>query len=109
MDHLADKLMCLTVLLSLVSSGTVQWIPVVLIMAIELFMLAGGTYLLGKGVVVQSHMIGKESQWLLITALCMGFFHDIFCKLDIAFRCDIAMDGCNSVSPGTDILCRQCL
>lgn len=78
MDPLADKLMCLTVLLSLVSSGTVHWIPVVLVMAKELVILTGGTYLLGKGVVVQSHMIGKVAQWLLITALCMGFFHDFF-------------------------------
>ncbi len=78
MDPLADKLMCLTVLLSLVSSGTVQWIPVVLVMTKELFMLIGGTYLLGKGIVVQSHMIGKAAQWLLITAICMSFFHDFF-------------------------------
>jgi hypothetical protein len=44
----------------------------------ELLMLIGGVYLLKKGVVAQSHMIGKVAQWLFIVSLCLGFFHDFF-------------------------------
>jgi len=78
MDPLADKLMCLAVLISLSSSGKVHWIPVVLVIIKELLMLLGGSYLLSRGVVVQSQIIGKTAQWLLISALCLSFFHDFF-------------------------------
>ncbi len=39
---------------------------------------SGGFYLLKRGIVVQSQMIGKAAQWLFIAALCLGFFHDYF-------------------------------
>lgn len=78
MDPLADKLMCITVLFSFTFSGTIPWTPAAVVMAKELLMLAGGFYLLKRGVVVQSRMIGKAAQWLFITALCLGFFHDFF-------------------------------
>lgn len=77
-DPLADKLMCITVLLSFTFSGAVQWTPAVVMISKELFMLLGGFYLLKRGVVVQSQMIGKAAQWLFIAALCLGFFHDFF-------------------------------
>lgn len=78
MDPFADKLMCITVLLSFIFSGTVQWVPAVVVMVKELLMLSGGFYLLKRGIVVQSQMIGKAAQWLFIAALCLGFFHDYF-------------------------------
>lgn len=78
MDPLADKLMCVTVLLSLTLSGTVQWAPAVIVIGKELLMLAGGSYLLKRGIVMPSRMIGKAAQWLFIIALCLGFFHDFF-------------------------------
>jgi cardiolipin synthase len=78
MDPIADKLMCVTVLLSLTSSGAVQWAPAVVVIVKEILMLAGGFYLLKRGIVMPSQMIGKAAQWLIITALCLGFFHDFF-------------------------------
>jgi cardiolipin synthase len=77
-DPLADKLMCITVLLSFTFSGTAQWVPVAIMLVKELLMLSGGFYLLKRGIVVQSQMIGKAAQWLFIAALCLGFFHDYF-------------------------------
>jgi cardiolipin synthase len=89
MDPLADKLMCLTVLFSLTSSGMIHWVPVFIVMTKELLMLIGGTYLLRRGIVVQSQIIGKASQWLLIAAMCLVFFHDYFksrgLPLDVIF------------------------
>ena len=41
-------------------------------------MLIGGSYLLSRGIVVQSQIMGKTAQWLLIAALCLSFFHDFF-------------------------------
>jgi cardiolipin synthase len=78
MDPLADKLMCITVLLSFTFSGTIQWTPAAFVIAKELLMLIGGTYLLKRGIVVQSKLIGKTAQLLFVIALCMGFFHDFF-------------------------------
>lgn len=78
MDPLADKLMCVTVLSSLSLSGTVHWIPVAIIVIKELVLLISGAYLLRKGIVVQSRMIGKVTQWIFIFALALGFFHDYF-------------------------------
>mgnify|MGYP000937118941 CR=1 FL=1 len=78
MDPLADKLMCVTVLFSLSSSGTIHWIPVTIVIVKELIMLASGTYLLRNGIIIQSQMIGKAAQWLFILALAFSFFHDFF-------------------------------
>lgn len=80
MDPLADKLMCLAALISLASSGKVHWLPVVFVIIKELLMLIGGSYLLSRGIVVQSQIAGKAAQWLLIVALCLGFFHDFFAR-----------------------------
>jgi CDP-diacylglycerol--glycerol-3-phosphate 3-phosphatidyltransferase len=78
MDPLADKLMYITVLFSLTLSGMAHWIPVVFVIAKELLMLIGGAYLLKRGIVVQSQMIGKAAQWLFFAALCLSFFHNFF-------------------------------
>jgi cardiolipin synthase len=78
MDPLADKLMCLTVLFSFVSTGITNWTPVFLMIIKELLILIGSAYLLKRGIVVQSKLIGKTAQWLFVVALCMGFFHDFF-------------------------------
>ncbi|MPN63331.1 CDP-diacylglycerol--glycerol-3-phosphate 3-phosphatidyltransferase [bioreactor metagenome] len=78
MDPLADKLMCVTVLFSFGFSGTIQWVPAIVVTVKEFLMLTGGFYLLKRGIVVPSQMIGKVAQWLFITALCLGFFHDFF-------------------------------
>ena len=41
-------------------------------------MLIGGVYLLKRGVVVQSQIIGKAAQMLFIITLSLSFFHDFF-------------------------------
>lgn len=78
MDPLADKLLCVAVLVCLASSGKAHWIPVTLVIIKEVLMLIGSSWLLKRGIVVQSQIIGKVAQWLLIIALSLNFFHDFF-------------------------------
>lgn len=89
MDPLADKIMVISVLLSLTIAGPVPWAAVIIVMAKEGLMVLGGVFLLRKGIVVQSQMIGKIAQFLFIVALVLSFFHDFFATwvlpLDVIF------------------------
>ena len=78
MDPLADKLLCVTVLVCLASSGQANWIPVSFVIAKEALMLIGSALLIRKGMVVPSQTIGKIAQWLMIIAISLSFFHDFF-------------------------------
>jgi phosphatidylglycerophosphate synthase len=75
---LSPKSLCGMTVFFLCVSGTVQWLPAAVVMVKELLMVAGGSYLLKRGIVVQSQMIGKAAQWLFIAALSLSFFHDFF-------------------------------
>ena len=89
MDPLADKLMCVAVLYVLASSGAVDWAPVIIVAIKELAMLISSAFLLKKGIVVQSRMLGKVAQAAFILALSLCFFHDFFqdwgIPLDVIF------------------------
>lgn len=78
MDPLADKLLCITVLACLASSGKANWIPVTFVITKEVLMLIGSAFLIRKGIVVPSQTIGKIAQWLMIVAICLSFFHNFF-------------------------------
>ncbi|MBR6184664.1 MAG: CDP-alcohol phosphatidyltransferase family protein [Clostridia bacterium] len=74
MDPLADKIMSLSVLLSLVIAGIAPW-PVLLILLLkEGFMVVGGLLLFRKDIVVYSHWIGKVAQLFVVLGLLACFF-----------------------------------
>jgi phosphatidylglycerophosphate synthase len=78
MDPLADKLLCVTALVCLASSGKVNWIPVTFVITKEVLMLIGSVCLIKNGIVSQSQEIGKIAQWLMIVAISLSFFHNFF-------------------------------
>jgi CDP-diacylglycerol--glycerol-3-phosphate 3-phosphatidyltransferase len=78
MDPLADKLLCVTALVCLASSGKANWIPVTFVITKEVLMLIGSACLIKRGIVSQSQEIGKIAQWLTIVAISLSFFHNFF-------------------------------
>jgi len=78
MDPLADKLMVLSVLITLILRGIVPLLPVVLLGAKELLMIAGGAFMYKKKIVVHSLFLGKAAQCALCAALILSFFHDYY-------------------------------
>lgn len=89
MDPLADKLMVCTALICQCIAGIFPWAASFIVMGKELLMVLGGTYMLKKGVVVYSIMVGKVAQVLFIAALILSFFHQEFAGL--GFQLDIIM------------------
>jgi len=75
MDPLADKLMSLSVMLSLTVKGIVPWPAPVLLLLKEGTMVVGGLILYSKKVVVYSEWIGKLAQTVVVGSLLSCFFH----------------------------------
>ena len=75
MDPLADKLMSISVLLSMVLKGIAPWPVLVVLLCKEAIMVAGGLILLRHQVVVYSIWIGKLAQTVVVLALLSCFFH----------------------------------
>ncbi len=77
-DPLADKLMQVSMLFCLVSSGNLMlWVPIVYIVK-ELMMVIGGAVLLKKKVVVKANWTGKLATVLLSAAVLLVYpWHDI--------------------------------
>ena len=78
MDPLADKLMVVSVLLVQTFSGILPPEAVIIVILKEVIMVLGGIYMLKKGIVVHSEIVGKAAQFLFIVALSLSFFHDDF-------------------------------
>ena len=78
MDPLADKLMVISVLLVQTISGILPVAAVIIVVLKELLMVLGGMYMLKKGIVVYSEVVGKAAQFLFIVALSLSFFHQDF-------------------------------
>lgn len=76
MDPLADKLMVLSVMLSLAIRGMAPWAALLIILCKEAIMVLGGLLLYKKGVVVYSEKIGKAAQALTVCGLILCFFGD---------------------------------
>lgn len=76
MDPLADKLMSLSVMLSLTVKGIVPWPAPVLLLLKEGTMVVGGLILYSKKVVVFSEWIGKLAQTVVVCSLLSCFFHE---------------------------------
>lgn len=74
LDPLADKLMQLTVVVSLVLSGMLPvWFIIVLALK-ELLMILGGIYLYVKKIYVKSNIVGKLNTIVLFVAMVLVFF-----------------------------------
>lgn len=76
MDPLADKLMVISVMLSLALRGIVPWLPLMLLLAKEGVMVAGGALLYKRGIVVYSKAIGKAAQATVVSGLVLSFFRE---------------------------------
>lgn len=76
MDPLADKLMSLSVMLSLTVKGIIPWPAPVLLLLKEGTMVVGGLILYSKKVVVYSKWIGKLAQTVVVCSLLSCFFHE---------------------------------
>lgn len=84
LDPLADKLMTLSVLVTLLIRRIIPWTPVVLIGIKEMLMLTGGIVLYNKKIVVHSLFVGKLAQVAVCAALALSFFSPLF--TDMSFQ-----------------------
>ena len=76
MDPLADKVMVVSVMLSLVIAGIVPWPVLAILLAKEGLMVLGGSLLFRRSIVVYAHWIGKVAQLVVVLGLVSSFFHD---------------------------------
>ena len=83
MDPLADKLMVLSVMLSLAIKGIVPWIALAILLAKEATMVIGGVILYRMNVVVYAIWIGKIAQFTVVSALVACFFSDWFFSVGV--------------------------
>jgi len=74
MDPLADKLMVLSVMLSLVLKDILPAVPLIILLAKEGLMVLGGAFMLKKGIVVYAEKIGKYAQTAVVLSLLLSFF-----------------------------------
>ena len=77
-DPLADKLMVLTAMVCQAIAGVFPWAAVIIVACKELYMVLGGMFMLKRGIVVYSNLIGKAAQVCFIASLVLAFFHDDF-------------------------------
>jgi len=83
MDPLADKLMVLSVMLSLAIKGWAPWAPLLILLCKEALMVLGGALLYKKGVVVYAIWIGKAAQATAVAGLILCFFHEQFMAMGL--------------------------
>lgn len=84
MDPLADKLMVLSVLCTLLIRGIIPWEPVVLLGCKELLLVIGAICMYNRNIVAHSLFVGKFAQVAVSLALILSFFHNWFVQLSIA-------------------------
>ncbi len=81
MDPLADKIMVLTAMFSMVFgnryiAGVIPLAAVLVLFVKEAYMVYGSSRLLKRGLVVQSQMSGKVAHCAFILGLVLSYFHD---------------------------------
>ena len=81
MDPLADKVMVITAMFSMVIGnryipGVIPLAAVVVLFLKETYMVLGSSQLLKRGLVVQSQMSGKVAHCAFILGLVLSYFHD---------------------------------
>jgi len=77
-DPLADKLMVLSVLLSLLLKGIIPTAIIVIVLIKEALMMMGAAFMLYRKVVVYSKPIGKTAQFTTILGMVLAFFRNYF-------------------------------
>ena len=81
MDPTADKLMVISVMLSMVITDVIPLAPFVILAAKEFLMMVGAACMLGKGQVVFAKWSGKLAQTVVVTSLVLCFFSDYFMSI----------------------------
>lgn len=86
MDPFADKVMVLTAMFSMAIGNAaippvIPWTAVVILLLKELAMIVGGAFMLKRGIVVYSSMIGKVAHCVFIAGLVASYFHDWFLQV----------------------------
>lgn len=76
MDPLADKLMSISVMLSMAIKGIAPWAVLIILLCKEAVMVMGGVVLYRNDVVVYSIWIGKLAQTVVVLSLLSCFFHE---------------------------------
>ena len=82
-DPLADKLMVLSVLLTLWLRDIIPGIAVLLMAIKEFFMIFSSAYLYKREIVVHSLSVGKFAQCAICLALFLSFFADSFAHMTL--------------------------
>lgn len=77
-DPLADKLMVLSVLFSLLLKSIIPLAIVLIILVKEVIMMVGAAIMLRRKVVVYSKPIGKTAQFVTIVGMALAFFRKYF-------------------------------
>ena len=77
-DPVADKLMVLSVLFSLLLKGIIPLVIVLIILVKEVIMMLGAAIMLRHKVVVYSKPIGKTAQFITILGMALSFFRKYF-------------------------------
>ena len=83
MDPLADKLMVVSVMLSLAMTRVIPWAALIILAVKEGLMVLGGLFMLGKGRVVYSRWIGKAAQTVVVSSLILSFFDDFWHRVGV--------------------------
>lgn len=74
-DPLADKLMVLTALICQGTAGILPWPAILIVLVKEIYMIAGGAFMLGKDIVVYANYFGKTATVCFVASLILSFFH----------------------------------
>ena len=70
-DPLADKFMAISMLTCLVADGIISWLMLAVMVAKELYMIIGSSFLFRKHYVVKSNYMGKLATMLFILSSCL--------------------------------------
>jgi Phosphatidylglycerophosphate synthase len=78
LDPVADKLMHVCAILSLVIIGYVHWAFVVALFLKEATMVVGGVFMASNSKLIKAHVLGKVASATLSVAVFMSYFHPFF-------------------------------
>ncbi len=80
LDPIADKVMCVTALLSLTIIGYMHW-GITLALAIkEISQMAFAAYGLKQKIIIPSRIYGKVAMWFLSIGIILSFFHPVMAE-----------------------------
>lgn len=77
-DPLADKLMVVSVMVTLVLKGAVPLTILIIIAIKEIIMVAGAACMLQRKIVVYSKPVGKTAQFIMVAGMILAFFRQSF-------------------------------